>query len=176
MTRQRITIVGAALVVLTVVVLALLFFNFRQNPARADAQDLAGGRTPADFPQVGDDVFKPMDGAIPLTPNEIRGRNTWILWTGGNEQFWDRMSRESYGIVDLLKTIDSRNRATRFHDMGLVNEPGTRQAAKPDQFGLWIDEVDDAYASPPGVPRSTDPKVIDPNVYGRPTGIVGLRL
>jgi mono/diheme cytochrome c family protein len=176
MTRQRITIVGAALAVLAVVGLALLFFSSGGRRAQADPQDLAGGRTPADFPQVGDDVFKPMDGAIDLTPNEIRGRNTWILWTGGNEQFWDRLSRESYGIVELLKTIDSRNRSTRFHDMGLVNEPGTKQAAKPDQFGLWIDEIDDAYVSPPGVPKSTDPKVIDPNVYGRPTGIVGLRL
>ena len=41
-----------------------------------------------------------MDGGIALAPNEVQGRNTWILWTGGNEQFWDRMSRESYGIVN----------------------------------------------------------------------------
>src|SRR5580704_13539636 len=86
--------------------------------------DRAGGRTPEDFPELAKDVFKPMDGGIELTTNEIKGRNTWNLWTGGDEQFWDRMARESYGLIDLLKTIDSRQRSTRFKEMGLINEPG----------------------------------------------------
>ncbi len=118
-----------------------------------------------DFPELAVDVFKPMDGAIKLTPDEIKGRNTWNLWTGGNEQFWDRMARESFGLMDLLKTIDSRKRAERFTDLGLINQPGYRQATKPDQFGLWIDEAVEA-----------ESKDIDPNVFGRPTGIMGFRL
>jgi hypothetical protein len=127
--------------------------------------DNAGGRTPADFPELVVDVFKPMDGGLELTPEEIKGRNTWNLWTGGNEQFWERMSRESYGLIDLLKTIDSRKRSTRFKEMGLINEPGFKSAAKPDQYGLYIDEAE-----------TPEPAGIDPKVYGRPSGIMGYRI
>ncbi|MFO1488371.1 MAG: hypothetical protein U1F83_04975 [Verrucomicrobiota bacterium] len=134
-----------------------------KNSLKDDAQ----GRTPADFPELAEDVFKPMDGGIALNPDEIRGRNTWNLWCAGDEQFWDRMSRESYGLIDLLKTIDSRNRTNRFKNLGLINQPGYRPAAKPDQYGLWIDEA---------VEGQAESKAIDPKVYGRPTGIMGFRL
>jgi hypothetical protein len=127
--------------------------------------DDAGGRTPADLPEISEDVFKPMDGGIALSPDEIKGRNTWNLWCAGTEQFWERMSRESYGLIDLLKTIDSRGRATRFKDVGLINEPGYNQATKPDQYGLWIDEA-----------VEPEPSAIDPKVYGRSSGIMGFRI
>jgi hypothetical protein len=39
--------------------------------------DDGGGRTPADFPELADDVFQPMDGGIEFTEEEIKGRNTW---------------------------------------------------------------------------------------------------
>jgi cytochrome c1 len=129
--------------------------------------DNAGGRQPADFPELAADVFQPMDGGIALNANEIKGRNTWNLWCAGDEQFWERMARESYGLIDLLKTIDSRNRTNRFATMGLINEPGFRPATKPDQYGLWIDEPVDGAGEPAG---------IDPKVYGHPTGIMGFRL
>src|SRR5215213_10784205 len=99
--------------------------------------DDGGGRRAEDFPEIAADVFKPLDGGIALEPDEIKGRNTWNLWTGGNEQFWERMSRESFGLMDLLKTIDSRQRAQRFSEMGLINQPGYRRATKPDEYGLW---------------------------------------
>jgi hypothetical protein len=127
--------------------------------------DDAGGRKPEDLPELAADVFKPMDGGIELAADEIKGRNTWNLWCGGTEQFWDRMSRESHGLIDLLKTIDSRKRGSRFKDMGLINQPGFKQAAKPDQHGLWIDEAEIA-----------EPPEIDAKVFGRPTGIMGFRL
>jgi hypothetical protein len=127
--------------------------------------DNAGGRHPEDFPELAADVFQPMDGGIELSADEIKGRNTWNLWTGGDEQFWERMSRESFGLIDLLKTIDSRKRGTRFAEMGLINQPGFRQASKPDPNGLWIDEAE-----------TPEPKEIDPKVYGRPTGIMGFRV
>lgn len=131
----------------------------------ASLVDDAQGRTPDDFPELVADVFKPMDNGIELSEDEIKGRNTWNLWTGGDEQFWERMSRESFGLIDLLKTIDSRERANRFRAMGLINQPGYRQATKPDEFGLWIDEAVEA-----------EPASIDPKVYGRSTGIMGFRL
>ena len=127
--------------------------------------DDAGGRKPEDLPELAADVFKPMDGGIELSADEIKGRNTWNLWCGGTEQFWDRMSRESHGLIDLLKTIDSRKRGSRFKEMGLINQPGFKQASKPDAHGVWIDEAD--------VP---EPASIDPKVFGRPTGIMGFRL
>ncbi len=133
--------------------------------------DDAGGRQPEDLPEIAEDVFAEMDAPLKFNPNDpadakaIKGRNTWNLWTAGNEQFWDRMARESYGLIDLLKTIDSRNRSTRFMQMGLINQPGMRQATKPDSFGLWIDEV-----------IEREPPAIDPEVYGRPTGVMGFRL
>ena len=134
---------------------------------RLSLVDNAGGRRPEDFPELAQNVFQPMDGGIELTEDEVKGRNTWNLWCAGDEQFWERMSRESYGMIDLLKTIDSRNRPNRFSTMGLINEPGFRPASKPDQYGLWIDEPIAGQGEPAG---------IDPKVYGHPTGIMGFRL
>ena len=121
--------------------------------------------TAADFPQADEDVFRQMDGGIRLTEDEIRGRNTWILWSAGNQLFWDRIAREGYGIVDLLKTLDSRKRPHRFAEMGLVNEPGFRMAGKPDAHGLWLDER--VAPAPPG---------IEEKIYGRSSGVMGFRI
>jgi hypothetical protein len=137
------------------------------QPKNSSLTDNAGGRRPEDFPELATDVFKPMDGGIALNADEIKGRNTWNLWCAGDEQFWERMSRESYGLIDLLKTIDSRNRGKRFATAGLINEPGFRTPASPDQYGLWIDEPAE---------NGGEPKGIDANVYGLPTGIMGFRL
>ena len=64
--------------------------------------------------EVGQDLFLPMDGEPGLSPEEIKGRNAWHLWTAGNEQFWDLEARRSGGLIDLLKTLDSRKRDSRF--------------------------------------------------------------
>ena len=132
-------------------------------PPTDDAK--AAGMTAAHFPQISRDVFAAMDGGVPLSADEIRGRNTWILWTAGNQAFWDRIARESYGIVDLLKTLDSRKRASRFREMGLLNEPGFRMAAGRDEHGLWLDErVESA------------PIDVDQTIYGRSSGVIGFRI
>ncbi len=62
--------------------------------AETSLVDDGGGRTPEQFPELAVDVFPSMDGGIHLNPDQIKGRNTWNLWTGGDEQFWERMSRE----------------------------------------------------------------------------------
>jgi mono/diheme cytochrome c family protein len=112
-----------------------------------------------------EDLFRPMDGGIELSGDEISGRNMWMLWTAGSEHFWDRMARESHGLVDLLKTLDSRQRGRRFQETGLINEPGFRAATKPDEFGLWLDER-----------VEKEPDSYDPEVYGRSSGVLGFRL
>src|SRR5689334_14125879 len=127
----------------------------------------AAGKTTADFPQIASDIFKPMDGAIDLSPEEIMGRNAWNLWSAGNEHFWNHAAQDSYGLMDLLKMLDNRKfaRGERFKVLGLVNEPGFRAASKPDEFGLWLDEE-----------VEPEPAGIDQTVYGKPSGVLGFRL
>ena len=130
----------------------------------------AAGKTPADFPKITADVFKPMDqGAIAgeLSEEEIRGRNTWNLWTAGNQHFWDGVARNSFGLMDLLKALDNRKypRGERFKTLGLVNQPGFQAPSKADEYGLWLDE-----------PTEPEPEGIDEKIYGKPTGVLGFRL
>ena len=131
-----------------------------------DEAKLAGKNT-SDFPQVTADVYKPMDGGIELTQEEIMGRNAWNLWSAGNEHFWNGVSQDSYGMLDVLKTLDNRKykREERFKALGLINQPGFRAPTKPDQYGLWIDEQ-----------VEPEPAGIDEKVYGKPSGILGFRL
>jgi hypothetical protein len=125
----------------------------------------AAGKSVADFPETRIDPFPGMDGHVSLTSDEIAGRNTWMMWTGGNEAFWDYMARHAYGLVDFLKVIDSRRRPERFQQLGLMNEPGYRQATEPDEFGLYLDQ-----------PISSQPDGTNPAVYGKSTGVIGFRL
>jgi len=129
----------------------------------------AAGKSTADFPQITADIFKPMDGGIDLSPEEIMGRNTWNLWSGGNQRFWNHAAQDSYGLMDLLKMLDNRKfpRGERFKTLGLVNEPGFRARAptEPDEFGLCLDKQ-----------TAPEPSGIDENVYGKPSGVFGFRL
>jgi hypothetical protein len=76
-----------------------------------------------------------MDGGVKLNEDEIKGRNTWVIWTAGNEAWWNYLAHSSFGNLDLLKTLDSRYRDRRFRYYGLMNEPDFKQAVKPDKFG-----------------------------------------
>jgi len=101
-----------------------------------------------------------------LKVEEVKGRNAWVMWTGGNEAFWDWLARHSYGSIDLLKLIDSNDRGKRFGKGGLITEPGTRPPT-PDETekasGIRYDHpdgknhVEHQKAKPP-----------DPAVYGYP--------
>jgi hypothetical protein len=131
--------------------------------------------TPANWKETEVDVFPGMDGFTldPAKPEEkeaLRGRIVWNIWVGDSGEMWDFLARKGFGTVDLLKTIDSRRRATRFRGTGLINQPGFMQAPKPDQYGLFVD-----------VPREGDADgaidtKIDYATYGRSSGVVGLRI
>src|SRR5689334_7409263 len=110
------------LAVIILAVVAALLLVHKRAPITDHAELSA-----ADFPSATADVFKAMDGGIALAPDEVEGRDDWILWSAGNQQFWDEMARHSYGLADLLKTLDSRKRPVRFAEMGLINEPGFKQ-------------------------------------------------
>ena len=76
------------------------------------------GRTAESFPAAAEDYFADMDGgykrdtdpSVKLNVNEARGRNSWIVWTGGNDRFWDYMSNNTFGAFDLLKIMSSNPR------------------------------------------------------------------
>jgi hypothetical protein len=144
------------------------------------------------FPAADEDYFHDMDSAMALTPDEVKGRNTWIIWTGGNDRFWDKIGVSSAGALDFLKTISSHpslkfSRDNRWNYLGLVNEPCFEKATGPDpnRFGLWLDKRSancppDPFENEtkyPGVKIGARGKNLPAgSFYGWATGIVGLRL
>ena len=70
------------------------------------------------FKAADEDYFADMDGGykrasdpgVALTREEVEGRNTWIVWTGGNDRFWDYMANNTFGAFDLLKILSSNPR------------------------------------------------------------------
>lgn len=160
--RKPIVWAGVLILLILAVTAATVWFVHDRNRAPIDDAK-AAGKTVADFPETASHAFDAMDAGRPLSEDARKGHNTWLLWTAGDQVFWDGMAQHSFGISDLLKVVDSRRHQTRFQDTGLMNEPGFEQATQPDKFGLWLD---------------TGPQEagVDPAVYGRPSGIVGLRI
>jgi hypothetical protein len=139
-----------------------------------------------------------MDGGVALTPDEVKGRNMWLVWTGGNDRFWDRMTQYTFGAFDMLKMITSHpslgfTRDNRWEYMGLVNEPCFETAKGPDpsRHNLWLDvRSKDCPADPfedekryPGVAIGSRGKSLGDGAtqpvgsyYGYATGVIGLRL
>jgi len=154
------------------------------------------GRAASTFPAADEDYFRDMDqnrdGRVALTPEEVKGRNAWIVWTGGNDRFWDTISRLGGGALDFLKTLSSHprlrySRDNRWYYLGLINEPCFVKATGPDpaRFGLWLDRRDPSCppdpfenaAKYPGVALGARGKGQPAgSYYGYASGIVGLRL
>ncbi|HEY2986752.1 MAG TPA: hypothetical protein VGL11_03435 [Candidatus Binatia bacterium] len=178
--------------------LGLLSAGCRQKaaaPGKVQDEAMKAGRAAASFPAAEEDYFHDMDRGGQLTANEIKGRNTWIVWTGGNDRFWDYLASHSFGALDFLKTLSSHpdaslkhfSRSNRWLYLGLVNEPCFDKATGPreDRYGLWLDtrrkdcppdpfENEQKY---PGVKIGARGKNIPVgSYYGYATGIVGLRL
>ncbi len=165
-----------------------------KGPQAGQVEDEArrAGRGFASFPAADEDYFHEMDGGIPLTADEIKGRNMWLVWTGGDDRLWDTMATSSVGNLDFLKTVSSYpglkfSRDNRWNYLGLVNEPCFEKATGPDpqRYGLWLDKRRaDCPADPfenetkyPGVAIGARGKTVPVgSYYGYPTGIVGLRL
>ncbi|HKE41086.1 MAG TPA: hypothetical protein VKG21_14690 [Casimicrobiaceae bacterium] len=175
---------------------------------------LCVGRDATSFPAADEDYFRDMDYGItknssqvasalaPYVPNispgdavaaAVKGRNNWIVWTGGNDRLWDVLSVRSVGILDFLKTISNHpnlknyNRDNRWQYFGLVNEPCFEKGTGPrkDRYGLWLDvrsencppDPFENEAKYPGVKVGARGKTVPVgSYYGYATGIVGLRL
>ncbi len=175
--------------------LAVLLVSCGSRTAKSGhVQDEAmrAGRSAASLPAADEDYFHDMDGATALTGDEVKGRNNWIVWTAGNDRFWDLLSTSSFGTLDFLKTVSSYpglkfSRDNRWNYLGLLNEPCFEKPTAPDpnRFGLWLDKRrSDCPADPfenehkyPGVKIGARGKNIPVgSLYGYATGIVGLRL
>jgi hypothetical protein len=165
------------------------------NPGTVLDEAMQVDRKADSFPAADEDYFKEMDGGVPLTTNEVKGRNNWIVWTGGNDRFWDHLVNKSFGAVDFLKILSSHpgdkmkhlSRDTRWKYLGVVNEPCFEKAKGPrsDRFGLWLDtRSKDCPPDPfenekkyPGVELGARGKNMPVgSFYGYATGVVGLRL
>jgi hypothetical protein len=171
---------------------------------------LLAGRDASTFPAADEDYFHDMDGGIDLTAAApaadkkalIKGRDTWIVWSGGNDRLWDTLVYRSVGALDFLKVLSDHpallkidpnfSRDHRWEYLGLLNDPCFEKATSPDpdRWGLWLDkrrpdckpdpfENDQKY---PGVKIGSRGTVVDGKLfpagsyYGYETGIVGLRL
>jgi hypothetical protein len=163
------------------------------EPGSVKDEALLAGRDAKSFPAADEDYFKAMDGAVALTSEEVKGRNNWIVWSGGNDRFWDYLVNKSFGVVDLLKIISSHpkvphlTRDKRWEYLGVVNEPCFEKPKGPnaDRFGLWLDtRSKDCPADPfeneqkyPGVKIGARGKNLPVgSYYGYATGVLGLRL
>src|SRR2546430_12130118 len=75
---------------------------------------LCSGRTAESLPAADEDYFRDMDYGVTKNPTEVaaalkpyvpgispedavkaavRGRNNWIVWSGGNDRFWGILSK-----------------------------------------------------------------------------------
>jgi hypothetical protein len=168
MAGKKSKILGLILVVLLAVVGFILYRVFAHDgPKPGTVLDEAkqAGRTPSSFMAADEDYFQKMDGAVPLNSHEVKGRNTWVVWTGGNDRFWDKIGTTSFGALDLLKILSSYpnainkegnekmkfSRDNRWYYLGLVNEPCFEKpsAPDPDRFGLWLDKRTVSAECPP---------------------------
>ena len=163
-------------------------------PGKVVDEALRVGRNAASFPAADEDYYRDMDSGVKLTPAQVVGRNNWVVWTMGNDRFWDLLTDKSAGTFDLLKTISSHpslkaRRGNRWYYFGLVNEPCFEKATGPDpeRFGLWLDKRRTGPDCPPdpfeneqkypGVKIGARGKNLPAgSFYGWGTGIVGLRL
>lgn len=178
----------------------LILAGCSKQPRPGEVLDEArrAGRDGASFVHASEDYFHDMDGAPALTPEEIKGRNMWLVWSGGNDRFWSTMTDTTFGAFDLLKIVSTHpslgySRANRWSYFGLVNEPCFDAATGPDKNrrGLWLDVRNkDCPADPfenesryPGVKIGARGKTFADGTsqpvgsyYGYATGILGLRL
>ena len=97
------------------------------SPGQVYDEARTANRPASSFPAADEDYFHDMDGGIPLTPEEVKGRNTWIVWTAGNDRMWDFLTETSVGNLDFLKTISSSSRSQSQPRQSLgVSRPGQR--------------------------------------------------
>jgi mono/diheme cytochrome c family protein len=101
------------------------------------------------------------------------GMDTWHWWVGvDNPEFWREATKATstapgnlLGVkVDFLRVLNSVPRNKRFEMMGLINDPDTVAADKPDQYGLMLDRMKEGTLT------------WDGDMFGYSSGVIGLQL
>ncbi len=210
----RVVLVVLLLVIGGGVLIYSIWWLNKPRPGHVLDEAKLAGREASSFTAADEDYFHDMDGGVDLValakkdfPNDpnilVRGRNTWVVWSGGNDRLWDTLIYKSAGALDFLKLISSHpaleaidpsfTHDKRWEYLGLVNDPCFEKATGPDphRWNLWLDkrraeckpdpfENEQKY---PGVQYGARGKVVGPDgekqvgsFYGYETGIVGLRL
>src|SRR5215470_14310204 len=188
------------------------------RPGHVKDEALLADRDSSSFHAADEDYFRDMDRTkdgildlVKLAPEPfkekdpnilVKGRNSWLVWTAGNDRLWDTLIYKSAGALDFLKTLSSHpellkidprySRDHRWEYLGLLNDPCFQKATgpDPDRWGLWLDKRRaDCPADPfeneqkyPGVNIGSRGTKVDGkdfpvgSYYGYETGIVGLRL
>ncbi|HEX5759632.1 MAG TPA: hypothetical protein VF121_10590 [Thermoanaerobaculia bacterium] len=131
--RKFLRLFAVVLLVAVVAGLAVLGWHEWRKPKPGTVLDEAKavGRTPASLRGADEDYFHAMDYGITHDPEKVRaaldpwvpgisaqeavravvrGRNTWIVWTGGTDRLWDVLSRDSFGNIDFLKVVSTHPR------------------------------------------------------------------
>jgi len=203
---RKINLYACAALIAGLTATSLLFVvqGIHAAPAAIPDEAQRAGREAASFPQATEDYFHDMDNGVALSADEVQGRNMWLVWTGGNDRFWDKVTANSLGTFDLLKIVTSHpsqtycngkrcDRDSRWEWLGAVNEPCFEKPTAPDpkRFGLWLDVRKDCPSPDPFENEKTYPGVkigargttfSDGSMlpvgsyFGYPTGILGLRL
>ena len=207
--RSRLLVILFILIVFAVVVYSVHWYR-EPRPGHVKDEALRAGRDASSFPAADEDYFHDMDGGIDLTKDApesdklalVKGRNTWVVWTAGNDRLWDKLIYRSAGALDFLKVLSSNpellkidpnfSRDHRWEYLGLANDPCFEKATAPDpeRWGLWLDKRRaDCKPDPfeneqkyPGVKIGSRGTTLDGkpfpvgSYYGYETGIVGMRL
>jgi cytochrome c5 len=101
------------------------------------------------------------------------GMDTWHWWCGvDNPLYWRQAAilsgGKQYSVLnarlDYLKMLHTISRANRWNVIGLINDPDTVPADKPDKYGLMLDRAKDGALT------------WDPEVFGYPSGVIGFQL
>jgi hypothetical protein len=207
--RAKLLLILFIVIAAAVGVYIIRWYN-QPRPGHVKDEALLAGRDASTFPAADEDYFHDMDGGIDLTKDApasdksalVKGRNTWLVWTAGNDHLWDTLIYKSAGALDFLKVLSSHpellkidprfSRDQRWQYLGLVNDPCFEKATGPDpeRWGLWLDKRRaDCKPDPfeneqkyPGVKIGSRGTTINGknfpvgSFYGYETGIVGMRL
>jgi mono/diheme cytochrome c family protein len=101
------------------------------------------------------------------------GMDTWHWWVGvDNPGFWRESTKATskspgnlLGVkVDFLRLLLTVPRNKRFELLGLINDPDTVAADKPDRYGLMLDRMKEGTLT------------WDADTFGYSSGIIGLQL
>ena len=189
------------IVIAAVVIAYSVHWFSKPRPGHVKDEAQLAGRDASTFRAADENYFHDMDGGVKLESAEIQGRNTWLVWTAGNDRLWNQLIYNSAGALDFLKILSTNpnlppnlGRDTRWEYLGLVNDPCFEKATGPDpqRWGLWLDKRRaDCQPDPfenaekyPGVQIGARGKPVGRNgekldvgsYYGYETGIVGLRV